>query len=301
MSDSTNSNSVVLPKTLKRREFLYGLGSLAALSPMSVLAAMRTDESFGGLPIGMHGATLSGFSNEEALRIVVEDFGLRRWDLTPSQVRFLDYESGPYIGPKASLGEVKTLRRTMDAAGVRATAYGLLPFQNNADENRRLFEFASELGVRNLTCIPELDSLDGLELLADEYNMRLAIHNNGPRGVFRKISEVTSALEGRGEYVGACLDIGHTLRNSEDPAWALRQLGSKTFGLHLKDVSGTGADSDVIGLGDGLLDTASFFEALRTVELPADIAISLEYLIERSNPQPGVLKSLQITENELSR
>ena len=293
-------NSKIQLATLKRRDFLYGLGSLAFLTPKSLLGEERSNERFGGLPMGIHGATLSSFSNEDLLRIVVEDFGLRKLELTPSQIRFRDYSSGVYTGPAASMNDVKALRTLMDSAGVSATAYGLLPFQDNADENRKMFEFASELGVRNLTCIPQLDSLDGLELLADEYNIRLAIHNNGPGGVFTEISEVISAYESRGDNVGACLDIGHALRNSQDPALALGQLGKKTFGLHLKDVSGKGADSDVIALGDGLLDTESFFELLRTVELPDDIALSLEYLINSDRPQPGVLKSLMLAESELT-
>ena len=51
---------------------------------------------------------------------------------------------------------------------------------------------------------------------------------------------------------------------------------------------------------DGLLDTESMFEALRTVELPDDVALSLEYLINSDNPQPGMLKSLALAEAELS-
>jgi len=286
--------------TLKRRSFLYGLCSLPFLTPRSILSAARSDESFGGLPMGIHGASLERFSNEEILRIVVEDFGLSELELTPSQIRFRDYRNGRYGGPAASMDDVKALRKLMDSAGVRATAYGLLSFRDSADENRKMFEFASELGVRNLTCIPQLNSLDGLELLADEFNIRLAIHNNGPGDVLTDISEVISAYEYRGDNVGACLDIGHALRNSQDPALALKQIGKKTFGIHLKDVSGRGADSDVIGLGDGLLDTESMFEALRTVELPDDIALSLEYLINTDNPQPGMLKSLALAEAELS-
>ena len=81
---------------------------------------------------------------------------------------------------------------------------------------------------------------------------------------------------------------------SEDPAMAVRRLGSRLIGIHLKDVSARDPDSDVIVLGKGFLDVPAFFSALREVGFPDDGALSLEYLERPDDPLPGIREGLQI-------
>jgi sugar phosphate isomerase/epimerase len=263
-------------------------------------ASGEQDRTYGGFPMGLHGATVRNFPNDEALRILTEELGLHRIELTPSQIRLRAFDQGNAEGPIASTAEVRQLKQQLAAAGVTATAYGFLPMAGDAGENERVFELASELSIRNITVVPQLQYLDSIERLADEYDIRLAIHNNAPGSTFTSIAEVSAAISGRGENVGACVDVGNVLRSSEDPAVAIRRLGSKVFGIHLKDVSSADPDSDVIGLGKGLLDTETFFTAMIETELAADMALSLEYLALPDQPVPSVLQSLALADRLLS-
>ena len=244
--------------------------------------------------MGVHGASLGAFPIHEVIEMVAGDLGLHRLELTTAQIRLEDVGRGPNAGPAATPREIAELRAMLEASDISPTAFGPIRLAGNRDSNRPLFERARSLGVRNLTCIPELSALDALESLADELGVRLAIHNNAPGAPFDTIASVLSAVDGRGGNVGACLDIGNALRGSEDPGEAVRRLGSRLVGVHLKDVSGRDNDSEVIVLGKGFLDVPAFFDALEEVGFPDDGALSLEYLEKLDDPLPGLREGLRI-------
>ncbi|MBM87907.1 MAG: hypothetical protein CMQ41_05960 [Gammaproteobacteria bacterium] len=280
---------------LKRRKILQLGGTLLAGSFSSPIFA-AISQKYGGLPIGIHGASFREFDFPETLSIIVEELGLNEIELTSSQIRL----HGDPEDELATLSEVRRLHAQLKTAGVKASAYGFVPMSIEPEKNKRLFQMAQELELKNLTVIPEYDALDHLEELAELYDIRLAIHNNAPGRLYDSMEQVYEAIEGRGNYVGACVDIGNVLRSYEDPAAAIRYLGQKVFGIHLKDVSSRSNDSEVIGLGEGVLDTEEFFVALRETQMPEDIACSLEYLAQPSDPVPSLLLSLALAEDLLN-
>ncbi len=235
---------------------------------------------------------MKAFPNHEVAAIVA-GLELHWLELHPAQIRLEEVKQGPHAGPAATPQKIRELRGLLEASDITATAFGLILFSGDAESNRALFGRAESLGIRNLTCIPESSALDELESLADEFGIRLAIHNNAT-GAFTKIEEVLSAVDGRGPNVGACLDIGHALRGSEDPAEAVRRLGSRLIGIHLKDVSARDPESEVIVLGTGFLDVPAFFAAVQEVGFPGDGAMSLEYLEKPDDPLPGIREGLRI-------
>ena len=290
-------SSTTTTSKLNRRRFLQ-LGGIAYAGSISELVfSADSAASYGGLPMGIHGASFRQFGIEETLRIIVEELELNEIELTNAQIRL---HGGPEA-ELATLNDARSLLRLLTNAGVRATAYGFIPMGFDLEFNTRIFQAAQELELGNLTVIPAENALDHLEELADRYGIRLAIHNNAPGGAFDSMEQVFQAIEGRGDNVGACVDVGNVLRSGEDPAAAIRHLGEKVFGIHLKDVSSRSADSDVIGLGEGILDTEEFFAALRETELPHDMACSLEYLARPTDPVPSLLRSLALAKDLLNR
>ena len=285
-------------RTLWSRRGLLGTAVLAGAhvaveSAGSISGRERVQQKFGGLPMGVHGASLRAFPNREAAEMVA-NLELHWLELTAAQVRLEDVARGPDTGPAAARQEIRELRELLEGVDIRPSAFGPIRLTGDQAANRDLFQRAQSLGIRNLTCIPELSALDGLEGLADEFTIRLAIHNNATGAPFDTIADVLSAVEGRGPNVGACLDLGNALRGSEDPAEAVRRLGSRLFGIHLKDVSARDPDSEVIVLGQGFLDVPAFFAAVRDVGFPADGALSLEYLEKPDDPLPGIREGLRI-------
>jgi sugar phosphate isomerase/epimerase len=270
-------------------------GAMLATSASLLFGQSRAVlQPYGGLPMGMHGATLQKFPVAEIIRMLVEDLQLHHLELTPSQVRLRAVSQGANQGSAASVGELRDLRSLLQSSGISASAWGPIALAGTDGDLRQLFERASELGVPNLTCITQPEHLDTLERLADEYRLRVAIHNNAPGSSFSVIADLVTALRNRGSHIGACLDVGNAIRAAEDPVLALGKLETKILGIHLKSVSSRAADSEVVELGSGLLDVDAFFGALKAASLVADLALSLEYLAQPDQPLPGALRSLAL-------
>lgn len=242
--------------------------------------------------MGIHGASLEAFPIHEIVEMLGE-LELHWLEVHVSQIRLGEIAEGPDAGPPATSQEIRELRQLLEASDITPTSYTTIRLTADKETNRAIFGRAASLGVRNLTGIPESSTVADLEALADEFGVRLAIHNNAT-GTFTSIDEVLSAVDGRGPNVGACLDVGHAIRRSEDPVDAVRRLGSRLIGIHVKDVSSRDPDSDVIVLGKGFLDVPAFFSALREVGFPGDGVLSLEYLENPESPMPGIRECLQI-------
>jgi len=286
---------IATDKLWSRRRLLGTTVSAVAAYLGKMHAAQNRDQAkrnYGGYPMGIHGASLAALANEAAVEMVAA-LGLHWLELTAAQIRLNEVRRGSTIEPPSSPQEIRELRRILAASDITPTAFGPIQLGGEQDLNRRIFDRASSLGIRNLSCIPELRALDGLELLADEHRVRLALHNN-TSGHLDSVAAVRRAVQGRGPNVGACLDIGNALRGSEDPAAAAETLGPRLLGIHLKDVSARRPDSEVIVIGTGFLNVSAFFNVVRNVGFPDDGALSLEYLARPDDPLPGLREGLRV-------
>jgi len=108
------------------------------------------------------------------------------------------------------------------------------------------------------------DSLKVLSDAAGEAGLRLAVENLGGGG--RPGSTMASILElidGLGDHVGLCMDIGHSQRAHLDLLGELRTAldSGKLFTLHLHDVDPAGRDHWIPG--EGCVDFMPFLAMLR--------------------------------------
>ena len=70
----------------------------------------------------------------------------------------------------------------------------------------------------------------------------------------------------------------------EDPVKAVRTLGPRVFGAHIKDDVELGKASKNVVIGKGKLDVVGLFQALREIKFPADGSLALEYEANPDNP-----------------
>jgi sugar phosphate isomerase/epimerase len=179
---------------------------------------------------------------------------------------------------------IEAVKRKVRCMEIAMSAHGVNHFSKDHDANKRIFEFASRAGIRNLSADPDPDSFESLDKLAGEYGVRIAIHNHGPGHRYDKIADVTKALRGHHKWIGACADLGHFIRSGEDPVKAIREIGDRLYGVHLKDFAEQKRDAKGVVLGKGHLDVVETFRALRQVRFPADGALSLEYEEKPEDP-----------------
>ena len=206
--------------TLNRRQFLTAssTGVIGAAMSRSVLAAKDA-----GYRLGIQLYSLRGYNVDDALRHAA--------DLGFEQVEFY---SG-MLATNASMDEIRAVRKKVNELGMSISAHGVNRLTKDADANRKLFEFAKALGIPTITADPDPDSFDNLDELVKEFDIRVAIHNHGPRHRYNKAVDVLTAIDKHDERIGACADLGHYIRSGQGATEVIRLLKGRLYGIHLKD------------------------------------------------------------------
>ncbi|MFZ4081013.1 MAG: sugar phosphate isomerase/epimerase family protein [Pirellula sp.] len=275
-----------------RRGFLAGLVGSAglgavALSPMAQLMAQEAKAA--GLKLGIQIYSLRGFPVEVALDHT-KNLGFEE----------VEFFSGMFP-LSASDEEIKKMVDKVKDLGLRISAHGVNGFTKDADANRKVFEFAKKAGIKNISAAPTPDSMDSLNDLVKEYDIRIAIHNHGPSDRFNKVVDVLRAIEGRDPRIGACADLGHFIRSGEKPVEVIRALAGRLYGIHLKDFAEMKENTRGVILGQGHLDCASVFDALIQAKFPADGAMSLEYEENPKDPIEDIRQCVATAKAALSK
>jgi sugar phosphate isomerase/epimerase len=145
---------------------------------------------------------------------------LRRWRLT------------------VPLEEFTAIRRKFDAAGVQLLAYNF-SFRNDFTdaEAERGFRMAQALGVDLITASANISILKRFDVFAQQYRMRVALHNHSqarPDEIASE-SDFLAGVSGLSKYFGFNLDLGHYVAAGFDALAFLRQYHDRIWDLHLKD------------------------------------------------------------------
>ena len=275
-----------------RREFVVGAlaglagatlaGSAAPAAPVA-LAPARTD-----LSLGIQSFTLRRYELEPMLDALVS-LGIHQVELIP-ELEILYYRLGSHFPVSDDGAAIDRVVRAVTARGITISASGVHSI-SDAEDAKRLFDFAQRARIPLLTISPDDDMLEALDRLCTEHpKVRLGIHNHGPWTRYDKISDVEASLAGRAPNFGACVDTGHFIRSGEDPVEAVRRLGSRVHGLHLKDHAESGFFASSCLLGAGKLDLVGLFQVLREIGFGPDRALSLE--LERDSD--GLLDEIAV-------
>lgn len=233
-------------------------------------------DAYGGFLMGLQTYTFRNFTADQAF-----DFAR---DL---KIQTVEMFQAQFPGT-STFDEITARRASAKAHGLTILAHGVNPFTKDHGANQRWFAFAKMAGIRNLTADPTEDSFDSLEKLVEQFDIRIAIHNHGPGARYDKVADVLNAIKGRHPNIGACADLGHFIRSGEDPVRAIHLLKGRLFGVHLKDFADQRADAKGVILGQGHLQVAAVFKALREVEFPRDACLALEYEENPENPLDDV-------------
>jgi inosose dehydratase len=257
--------------TLPRREFMRttaGAAGAVLLGRAGLADEVQTaDDEYGGFTIGIASYSLRQHDLETAIRHIAE--------LDLHWVEFFGGHYSAVTDPKRISGVAKLL----EPHGIRMHAHWVGDLGADKNANRALFEFARQAGVPLLTGHPLPPSLPILDSLVQEFDVKVGIHNHGPDHLYDTVDDMLDAAAPWDERIGFCLDTGHCMRSGEDPAHAVRRLGGRLYGLHLKDHEWIGRDEPPQTiLGEGALNLEELCQALREVEFEAPI--SIEYDIE---------------------
>lgn len=239
------------------------------------------DDPYGGFPMGAQSYSLRNYNTVDAVRHL-QGMGLH----------YVEFYSN-HLDPNADDTTLAETQQLLDDAEIQIAAHGVSSFNDDHEQNRKIFEFAKRASIKTITANPAANAFDSLERLVEEFDVRIAIHNHGPGAIYDKIQDVVDAVDGKHPLIGACVDTGHFLRSNEDPIAAIRALEGRVYGVHIKDEEHKRQNSRNVVIGSGHLDLVGLFTALREVEFPADGALSLEYEANPDNPIDDMKQCLE--------
>lgn len=274
---------------LTRRRFLASTAASAAISFGWPRARAADDSTPGKYILGLQSYSLRNFSVDEAIEHTRE-LGLHT-------IEFFDRHFPLNSNPE----QIAAMKTKLAKPDIRALGHGVNGFTKNHEANRRIFEFAKNAGIRNLSADPTEDSFDSLDRLVDEYDIRIAIHNHGPNARYDKINDVLDAIKGHDKRIGACADLGHYIRSGEDPVKAIHLFEGRLYGIHLKDFDEPKGNAKGVILGKGQLDVVGVFRALNKVRFPADGSLSIEYEEKPDDPLDDLRQCVAISREAMKK
>ena len=269
-----------------RRQFLIASSVAVAGASLPRVASAASDHGF---KLGIQLYSLRGFDMDQALKYASE--------LGFEQVEFY---SG-MLAADASPDEIAATRKKVADLGMSISAHGVNRLTKDAEANRKLFEFAKALGIPTITADPDPDSFDNLDELVKEFDIRVAIHNHGPRHRYNKAVDVLSAIKGHDERIGACADLGHYIRSGQGATEVIRLLQGRLYGIHLKDFAEMQDKTEGVVLGKGHLDVEGVFRSLKPVGFPENGAISLEYEENPKDPIEEIRQCVVVAKEAMSK
>jgi sugar phosphate isomerase/epimerase len=237
-----------------------------------------------------------GEGTGEPVRLGVASYTFRKFDVA-QVVGFMRELRCPYLHvrdvhlPMMPVEDVAAKAAELRAAGLTLTGVGNVNLQKDDEADvRAKFEYAKAAGVGLMACAASHAALPRLERFVREYDIKLALHNNGPANKeFPAPADVLKAVAGLDARVGCCLDVGAAMRAGADAVASARAAGARLYQVHMKDVGDRTAASADVPVGEGAMPVREIFEALAEMKYAG--FVDLEYEATPDDPMPGVGKS----------
>ena len=231
----------------------------------------------GGIPdnFGVQTYCLRGFKSNEQVAQIVGQLELASIELCGVHVDF--------DAPDTFDAAIEAYRGN----NIEITCIGPERITSNEVAARHRFEFARLCGARFMS----VDFLPGdvpacyrlAEKLADEYDVRLAIHNHGGGHWLGSAQMLEHVLGQTSPRIGLCLDTAWALDAGDDPIEMARRFGERLYGVHIKDfVFDQARKPEDVVVGRGNLDLAALQRVLDEVDFQGYAV--LEYEGDVDNP-----------------
>jgi len=258
-----------------RRTFLNAAAALAAARGLPARAGRA---SAGELKLGVASYSLRKFPRAKAIEM-----------LKQLRVRYVSIKSF-HLPYDASPAEIKAGADEFRAAGLTVLSGGNISLREPS-KLRAMFEYAKNAGLPMMVCAPKQETMDAVEKLVQEYNIKIAIHNHGPEDKYFPSPEVAlKAVKNRDRRMGLCIDVGHATRTGADVVEWMRRAGPRLFSVHMKDLADLMDKGSQVPVGRGAMPVVAMFRELIAMNYQG--GVMLEYEVNSTNPLPGMIESM---------
>ena len=267
-----------------------GLGAAAAGLALQPAASARMKPSvFGGIKVGVQSYTFRAFDIDRMIAA-----------MTSIGISSVELWSGHLEPMKTTKAGFVAARRKLNDAGITVSSYCANFPDGTTDEHLdRAFEGAGLLGTNVMTSSTEQPVIPRIDERCRKYKVRMGLHNHwlgddwfkGDKSInFEGPADWARALEGRSEYLGINLDIGHFSASGLDAVAYFREHHARIFSLHIKDRDKDAAHT-YRKFGEGATPIAEVLRLAR--KLKFGYAANLEYEMDEQDPTEGVRHSFE--------
>jgi sugar phosphate isomerase/epimerase len=263
-----------------RRKFLRA--ALGTTGSALALPALDGDASTPGespeFKIGVASYSLRKFPRSQAIQMI-QRLGLRYVNIKSFH---LPLDSTP--------DQIREARKEFEDAGLVIVGGGNIDFRKDDEGDiRRKFEYAKLAGMPLIVCAPSLVTLPKMEKFVQEYDIKIAVHNHGPKDIFPAPQDALKILKDMDPRCGVCVDVAHTAEAGVSPLDAIQASRFRLLDLHIKDMRVFGDVNTLCDVGDGVLPIPAIFRELHKLRYTA--CVNLEYEINENDPFLGMARS----------
>ncbi len=236
----------------------------------------------GGFSICVQCWSLKEFSVFEALAMIAAA-GAGGVEFYPGQRLGGKFGNSPF-GPGMGSEQIEAVKGALQKHHLAAINLGVLDVPRDEAKARVFFDFARRLGLNGITT-ESIGSIDVLERLAAEYDIKVCFHNHPrPTGLWHP-DTIWQALQGRHENLGYCADIGHWAASGLDPLEVVRKIAPRVHAFHMKDRTSLEEPSRDQPLGTGIIDIPGILEEVRKHSFTGNVTVEYEYNWETNLPE----------------
>ncbi|HEX8521219.1 MAG TPA: sugar phosphate isomerase/epimerase, partial [Tepidisphaeraceae bacterium] len=168
---------------------------------------------------------------------------------------------------------IAQLKEKLKANDVQAISYGVVELGKDEAANRKVFDFAKKMGMKNVVSEPPQEALPAIDKLCGEYGIKMAIHNHPKPSRYWDCNVEAKAISGTSDRIGSCADIGHWVRSGMQSPECINALKGRVIECHFKDIDQKKED---VVWGTGTVNVAECMKALKQQNKPLFIAIEYE-------------------------
>jgi len=266
-----------------RRQFLKVAGTGILAASVSNAYASVSRENIVTIPeipftLGMAGYTFREFTVEQTIEMMkragVNTLSLKDFHL-------------PYNSTKEKIDEV--LKKFSDA-GITVYTLGVI-YMNTREFVDQAFNYAKLAGMKMIVAAPNYELLDYVEEKVKANDIRIAIHNHGPDNtLYPNATDIWNNIKDRDSRLGICIDIGHTIRDGEDPAVDIQRYSERIYDMHIKDVTSANKEGKTVEMGRGIIDIPNVIAAIMKINYSGKC--SLEFEKDMKDPLAGIAESI---------
>lgn len=186
--------------------------------------------------------------------------------------------------------QINTVLGKFRNAGIEVYTLGVV-YMKSSEFVDQAFEYAKMAGVKMIVGAPDYALLPYVEKKVKTYDIRLAIHNHGPDNpLYPNATDIWNHVKDLDERMGICIDIGHTMRDGQDPAADIEKYASRIYDVHIKDVDKPSKEGKTVEMGRGVIDIPAVITSLRKTGYAGKC--SLEFEKDMKDPLAGIAESI---------